>query len=75
MRNFSALEWLRSEEWSMGNGQCPDCHGVPESWLGHPCYPRQEMIGHRAHCPRAAAIRELGGVPFMRATSMTGGAT
>jgi hypothetical protein len=59
----------------MGNGQCPDCHGAPNSWLGHPRYPTRDLIGHRRDCPSAAAIRELGGSTIMRTADMTGGAT
>ena len=70
---FSALECvldgdlpnLLRHEWSMGNGQCPECNGVPQSWLGHPCHPTQATIGHKANCPMARAIKQLGAEPLM----------
>jgi len=49
----------------MGNGQCPDCCGVPESWFGHPLHMTPKTIGHRKNCQRAASIKELGGNPLM----------
>ena len=29
---MKAIEYLRSREWSMGNGQCPDCGGISLAW-------------------------------------------
>lgn len=51
-----AIRLLRAQEWSMGNGQCPSCHGVPPDWFGHPCYLTPDRIGHRADCGLAAAL-------------------
>ena len=55
-----ALEYLRKREWSMGNGQCPDCCGVSQSWLGHPAYLTAEKLGHKADCQLAAALKSEG---------------
>ncbi|MBW2178752.1 MAG: hypothetical protein JRG81_00020 [Deltaproteobacteria bacterium] len=55
------LKYLQSLEFSMGNGQCPECNGASKSWHGHPCYPGPETIGHEADCPLAAAIQSSGG--------------
>jgi len=71
--NFGALECLLDEnlpelrrvEWSMGNGQCPECGGAPECWRGHPSYRSMDLIGHAPKCPMARAIRKLGGEPLM----------
>ena len=61
-----ALKFLRDKEWSMGNGQCPTCYGVPESWFGHPLHMKPETIGHKDGCERAEAIKELGGEVVMQ---------
>ena len=58
---MSALDFLRKDEWSMGNGQCPDCHGVPEKWFGHPLFLTADLIGHHPDRKMALAIQELGG--------------
>jgi len=42
------LEYLLKREWSMGNGQCPNCCGVPEGWLGHPCIADRNRSGIKA---------------------------
>lgn len=63
-----ALAYLRNIEWSMGNGQCPECHGARASWYGHPCHRDPEGIGHRATCELAAAISALGEAPLMVGT-------
>ena len=62
---MKALEFLQDKEWSMGNGQCPECCGVPESWHGHLLYPTSENIGHKADCILAAAIKDVDGTPVM----------
>ena len=51
-----ALKLLRDGEWSMGNGQCPDCEACrpDETW-------HVEFVGHERECARANAIQELGG--------------
>ena len=56
-----ALSYLESLEYSVGNGQCPECWGVPPSWHGHPCHPNPKSIGHAAKCPLAKAIISAGG--------------
>lgn len=48
----------------MGNGQCPDCYGVPKNWLGHPLHPTPESIGHGHNCPLAACLEEVGEPPL-----------
>ena len=55
-----AIGYLRGKEWSMGNGQCPDCHGVPESSHGSLCHPTSDTIGHKADCALALALCGLG---------------
>ena len=62
----AALQYLKSREWSMGNGQCPDCCGVPASWHGHPLYMTAEKIGHQAECNLAVALLQLGETPLMK---------
>lgn len=59
--NDKALQYLLDREWSMGNGQCPDCYGVPPSWHGHPLHMRPETIGHEISCRLAEAIETTGG--------------
>jgi hypothetical protein len=62
-----ALEYLQAKEYAMGcngrrnMGQCPECHGVHESWLGHPLYLDSSGLGHKVGCLLAKSIRELGG--------------
>ncbi len=53
-----ARAWLKRKEWSMGNGQCPECFGVPPSWLGHPCYLTPDTIGHKFNCALAAVLKD-----------------
>lgn len=62
---MTAMRYLLEKEWSMGNGQCPECCGVPASWHGHPLYLTTENIGHKKGCKLAAAIRSAGGKPLM----------
>jgi len=56
-----SLEYLKRKEWSLGNGQCPECLGVHEGWYGHPYHMNKESIGHGKDCALAKAIKELGG--------------
>jgi len=63
---MSVLEYLQKREWSMGNGQCPECYGVPESWHGHPCYMDAKTIGHEKGCKLAESLRDLGETPLMK---------
>lgn len=48
------------KEWSMGNGQCPKCYGVPESWLGHPLFLESGRLGHKKEYSLAARMNKLG---------------
>lgn len=63
---MKALSYLLSREWSMGNGQCPECHGVPASWYPHPCYLTPDTIGHKHDCVLAASLKELGEEPLYK---------
>jgi hypothetical protein len=60
------VEYLSAMEWSMGNGQCPECCGMPESWHGHPCAMTPDCIGHELDCPLAAALLSAGCDPLMK---------
>jgi hypothetical protein len=60
------LKYLKDKEWSMGNGQCPECCGVPESWHGHPGNLTPETIGHNPDCVMAQMLRDLGETPLMK---------
>ena len=60
-----AVKYLLKKEWSMGNGQCPDCYGVPARWHGHPLHLTSETIGHKKDCPLAASLVALGQTPLM----------
>lgn len=57
---------MKKLEWSMGNGQCPECCGVPASWHGQPGHMTTDTIGHEAECPLAAALRDAGETPLMK---------
>ena len=57
---MKTIDYLRKEEWSMGNGQCPECYGAPESFHGHPCHNTSDTIGHEADCDLALSLQELG---------------
>lgn len=63
---MGALEYLKEREWSMGNGQCPDCCGCPADWLGHPLYLTGEKLGHKKDCKIAIALVELGEKPLFK---------
>ncbi len=56
---MTILDYLKGKEWSMGNGQCPECYGVPDSWLGHPCHPTKDTLGHESDCVLASSIKQL----------------
>ena len=62
---MTALKYLKNKEWSMGNGQCPECCGVPSSWHGNPTHLTAETIGHEKGCLLAASIRDIGGETLM----------
>ena len=58
------LEYLEKREWSMGNGQCPDCCGASPSFLGGVAlggWHRLEEIGHEPNCYLMDAIVAAGG--------------
>ncbi len=55
-----AIKYLIDNEWTMGNGQCGCCEGVPEAWFGHPLHLSPETIGHEANCGAALALVDLG---------------
>jgi hypothetical protein len=59
------LKYLRQREWSMGNGQCPDCCGVGEDWIGDMMFLDGSGVGHKRGCKLAQAIHEAGGTPLM----------
>ena len=68
---MSAVEYLRAREWSMGNGQCPDCCGAPLEWIGHPCHVGEHglsTLGHAAGCGLADSLEELGEKVFRQGT-------
>lgn len=67
MKN-KAVDYLLKKEWSMGNGQCPECCGVPASWLGHHGYMNAASIGHEKNCSMAAALTDLGQTPIIKGT-------
>ena len=58
---MSAAKWLRRKEWSMGNGQCPECCGMGEmiaaNWKFHGM---PAEYGHKDGCEFAKALEELG---------------
>lgn len=60
----SVIKFLKDKEWSLGNGQCPECYGVPESWLGHPLYLNSKGIGHKDNCTIAKAMKDVGLKPL-----------
>ena len=53
----------------MGNGQCPECYGCPESWLGHPLYHTSKELGHKIDCPLAQMLKENGIKPLYKGKS------
>jgi hypothetical protein len=61
---MTALAYLQNKEWSMGNGQCPECEGVHSGWYGHPLHKTAATIGHKPECLLATGIKELGGTPI-----------
>lgn len=58
MSTEQAWAYLRKQEWSMGNGQCPECHACGPSWLGFGGW--GTSIGHRDNCGMAASLEALG---------------
>ncbi len=65
MNADKTVQYFKDKEWSMGNGQCPDCHGVSESWHGHPLYKTSKEIGHKKGCKMAEMLTEMGQKPLM----------
>lgn len=58
---MKAIKYLRNREWSMGNGQCPECHGSePGKWAPHPCVKTKDEEGHQPKCSLAESLEELG---------------
>jgi len=52
----TSLKYLLRQEWSMGNGQCPECCGSKPDmgwWT--------ETVGHKPGCELAKAIESAGG--------------
>ena len=52
-----AIEYLREKEWSMGNGQCPECGGLSKEWLEDTIW---SDVGHETECKLATALESLG---------------
>lgn len=56
------IEFLRRDEWTMGNGQCGECCGLGTGFL-HGSFGGHEdvgRIGHRPACALALSLEELG---------------
>lgn len=71
MNVVNLVTYLRRLEWSMGNGQCPECAGHPDrsQWRRHPAYligGGPKWLGHEPSCILAACLRDLGEVPLMK---------
>lgn len=66
-----ALDLLLKNEWTMGNGQCIECHGVHDRWAGDFRYPTIGTCGHEKGCQVALAIQELGGNPRFKVRDAT----
>lgn len=74
MNAAPAIAFLRRDEWTMGNGQCPTCQGLaPGRWAKrpnakgvfairppHPCAPTPGYEGHKPGCTLAGALEALG---------------
>jgi hypothetical protein len=70
-RTRRTLAYLKKKEWSMGNGQCPECCGMnPGIWYSsirpHPVALTPGHEGHIRGCELAEAIEEVGGVVKFR---------
>jgi hypothetical protein len=71
---MTADEWLTKQEWSMGNGQCPECHGArPGYWYPHPCFTSADQEGHKQGCGLAEVMKQLGRTPQFAAHSPSKG--
>lgn len=60
----TTLKYLLDKEWSMGNGQCPECCGVSEKWLGHFNHLDSTKLGHEKDCVIADMLIEHGIKPL-----------
>lgn len=58
--DVTAVEYLKRREWSMGNGQCPECSGCHAGWYGHPLNVTPDTIGHQRGCILASALQSEG---------------
>ena len=63
---MGTLKYLKEREWSMGNGQCPECCGCPADWLGHPLHLNGDDLGHDKDCKLALSLVELGETPLFK---------
>lgn len=63
---MSVVKYLKKQEWSMGNGQCPECCGVSPDWIGHPLHLDGNTIGHENGCQLAQSLASLGVEPLMK---------
>lgn len=63
------LTYLLKKEWSMGNGQCPECCGVNEKWLGHILHLDSKSLGHKEDCILANMLIENGFKPLYKGES------
>ncbi len=53
-----AIKYLRKKEWSMGNGQCPECCACHS---GNPGWVRDcDHLGHNRSCKLAKSLVALG---------------
>jgi len=53
-------DYLRSKEWSMGNGQCPECNGLDPDHYGTGGWIRKSEFGHTTNCPLGLSLKEIG---------------
>ena len=56
------MSYLTEQEWSMGNGQCPECCGIG---VGFHMQDHSSRIGHKKGCKLAKQLKEIGGKPMM----------
>ena len=51
--NKNTISYLKSKEWSMGNGQCPECYGHKprNKWW-------TDTVGHKSSCVLAKVLLE-----------------
>lgn len=58
MSTSAAEAYLRKKEWSMGNGQCPECCATGPAWLLLGGWGNE--IGHKRNCDLAQGLEDLG---------------